>query len=241
MKLLQSITLIVCLFSITTSCAQWGKGKKVKGNGNITTESRSTSEYDGISVAGPMDFKLVEGNEGDITIEGDSNLIEFIVTELRDGKLVIKVEEGINLRPTKTIVITIPYESINAVSLAGSGDVKNSGTIKADSFDVSLAGSGDIDLRISTNSVESSIAGSGNLTLNGTTTNLKTNIAGSGDFNGTSLNSVNVSVEIAGSGDANVFCDGDLRVRIAGSGDVTYSGNPKSKDTKVAGSGSVSN
>ena len=34
---------------------------------------------------------------------------------------------------------------------------------------------------------------------------------------------------------------GELKVRVSGSGDVTYSGNPTNKDTKVSGSGSVSN
>ncbi|MCB0398908.1 MAG: DUF2807 domain-containing protein [Winogradskyella sp.] len=241
MKLLKSITLVVFLFSITTSCAQWGNWKKVKGDGNITTENRSTGEYDGLKSSGPMDFKLVQGKEGSITIEGDANLMEYIITEVRDGKLVVKVEDGINLRPSKTIVVTVPYESINSVSLAGSGDIENSGTIKADDFDVSLAGSGDIDLKISSNSVESSIAGSGNIQLTGTTKDLTTKIAGSGDFDGSDLDSVNVTAKITGSGSANVVCNGELKVRITGSGDVKYSGKPTNKDTKVTGSGSVSN
>ena len=44
-----------------------------------------------------------------------------------------------------------------------------------------------------------------------------------------------------GSGDVNVVCHGALNVKISGSGDVKYSGNPTSKDTNVSGSGSISN
>lgn len=241
MKALKSITVLVFLLSTTISCAQWGNNKKIKGDGNITTETRSTGSYDGLKAAGPMDFKLVQGTEGNITIKGDANLMEYIVTEVKDGKLVVKVENGKNLKPTQTIVVTVPYESIESVSLAGSGDIENSGTIKADAFEVSLAGSGDINLKIDTNSVESSIAGSGDIALNGTTTNLTTKITGSGDFNGKSLNSKNVTAKITGSGDASVVCNGELKARVTGSGDVSYSGKPTSKDTKVTGSGSVSN
>ena len=241
MKLLKSITLVVFLFSVTTSCAQWGKWKKVKGDGNITTENRSTGDYDGLKSAGPMNFKLVQGKEGNITIEGDANLMEYIVTKVEGGKLVVKVKDGINLRPTKTIIVTIPYESINSVSLAGSGDIENSGTIKSDHFDVSIAGSGDIELNISSNSVESSISGSGDIELSGSTKDLTTKVTGSGDFDGSDLDSTNVTAKITGSGGANVVCNGELKVRITGSGDVKYSGNPTNKDTKVTGSGSVSN
>ncbi|WP_431107657.1 head GIN domain-containing protein [Winogradskyella poriferorum] len=241
MKLLKSIMLVAFLFSVTTSCAQWGKWKKVKGDGNITTENRSTGDYDGLKSAGPMNFKLIQGKEGNITIEGDANLMEYIVTKVEDGKLVVKVKDGINLRPTKTIIVTIPYESINSVSLAGSGDIENSGTIKSDHFEVSIAGSGDIELNISSNSVESSISGSGDIELSGSTTDLMTKITGSGDFDGSDLDSTNVTAKITGSGGANVVCNGELKVRITGSGDVKYSGNPTNKDTKVTGSGSVSN
>ena len=237
MKLLKSLTVIALLLSLTTTQAQW---KKIKGDGNIITTTRNTGDYDGLKAAGPMDFKLVQGTEGKITIEGDTNLMEYIITEVKDGKLVVRSKKNVNLKPTKTIVVTVPYQSISSVSLAGSGDVENSGTIKADDFKVALAGSGDIDLKVDADSLESSIAGSGDIQLSGSTGSLETKIAGSGDFDGSSLDSKNVDVKIAGSGDVNVVCNGTLNVRISGSGDVKYSGNPTSKDTKVSGSGSIS-
>jgi hypothetical protein len=238
MKPLKSIALITLLLSTTLSCAQW---KKVKGNGDITTVSRSTSSYDGIKAAGPMDFILVPGSEGEISIKGDANLMEYIKTEVKDNKLVVKVKNGINLRPTKNIIITIPYKDISHVSLSGSGDVYNEGIIKADNFDVALAGSGDVTLNISAESTESSLAGSGDIVLKGSTTNLDTKIAGSGDFDGSRLESTNVNAAVSGSGDINIVCNGTLKARVSGSGDITYSGKPTSKDTKVSGSGDISN
>ncbi|MCT4629697.1 head GIN domain-containing protein [Winogradskyella sp.] len=238
MKLLKSITVIALMLSVSTACAQW---KKKKGDGNITTITRTTGDYEGLKAAGPMDFKLVQGKEGNITIKGDANLMEYIVTKIKDGKLIVKIKDGVNIRPTKTIVVTVPYESISSVSLAGSGDIDNSGTIKTDDFKVAIAGSGDINLNIESNTTESSIAGSGDIELRGSTKDLTAKIAGSGGFDGTNLDSINVSVKIAGSGDADVVCNGELNVRISGSGDVNYSGTPTSKNTKISGSGSVSN
>ena len=238
MKLLKSLPVVALLFNATTTQAQW---KRVKGDGNITTTSRNTGDYDGLNAAGPMDFKLVQGAEGLITIKGDSNLMEYIITEVIDGKLVVRSKKGINLKPTKSITVTVPYQSISSVSLAGSGDIENSGTIKSGDFKVTLAGSGDIDLNVDTDSLESGIAGSGDIQLSGSTGNLKTKVEGSGDFDGSKLDSKDVEVKISGSGDVNVVCHGALNVKISGSGDVKYSGNPTSKDTNVSGSGSISN
>ncbi|REG85975.1 head GIN domain-containing protein [Winogradskyella sediminis] len=240
MKLLQSITIITLLFSTTVASAQWGKHKKIKGDSHIITTTVSTGTYDAISAAGAMDFKLIEGTEGEISIKGDSNLISYIVTEVKQNTLHIKIKKGYNIKPSQTIVITIPYESISAISLAGSGDITNTGTIKTTTFKVALAGSGDIDLNVSAEEIESKIAGSGDIELKGITTQLSTVVAGSGDFDGDALKSTNVMAKISGSGDINVHCNGELTVKIAGSGDVKYSGQPTKKNTSISGSGSVS-
>ncbi len=243
MKTLKSITLPIFLLFTFVSSAQWGNGKRIKGNGEITTITRTTQDYNAVKVSGFMDVLLVAGNEGTITLKGESNLLEYVVTEVRDGTLIIKVKDGYNLKPNrmKSIEITATYESLDEISLAGSGDVSNEGTLNSSRLDVSLAGSGDIELHINTNDLECSIAGSGDITLKGSTTNLEVEIAGSGDFSGFNLDTINADVRIAGSGEANIVCNGNLKGRVSGSGDIRYNGNPKTKDTKVTGSGSVSN
>ncbi len=235
----KQILLIAVLLISTAGFAQWGK--KISGNGKMTTETRTTSDYDGISCAGSLDYVLVSGKEGKITLEGEENLLEYIVTEVKNGTLTVKVKDKINLKSSlnKTIKITIPFKDINAVSLAGSGDLWGEDTISASNLDVSLAGSGDIKLDIRATSVESSISGSGDITLSGKTTNLEASIAGSGDFEAFDLDSDNTEVSISGSGDAQVVSNTSIKGRVSGSGDIDFKGNPTKEDTKVSGSGSI--
>lgn len=237
------LTLVTLLFLNVSHAQWWESGEKIKGNGKVTTITRSTSDYDGISCAGPFDYILVAGTEGKISIEGEENLLKYIVTEVKNNKLQVKTEKNINLKPSsnKTIKITIPFKDIDNISLAGSGDLSNTDTVTSTDLKVSLAGSGDIVLTIETNSVKGSIAGSGDLTLKGNTNDLEANISGSGDFHGFDLQANNTEVSIAGSGDAKVVSNESLKARVSGSGDIVYKGNPKTEDSKVAGSGSISN
>jgi len=234
-----TILTFATLLSLSIVHAQWGE--KVKGNGNVTTITRTTSDYDGISCAGSFDYVLVAGTEGKITIEGEENLLEYVVTEVKNNKLVVKTEKNVNLRPSsgKTIKVTIPFKDIDNIALAGSGDMTNTDPITASDLKVSLAGSGDVVLTVETNSVKGSIAGSGDLTLKGNTNNLDASIAGSGDFHGFDLQANNTEVSVAGSGDAEVVSKETLKARIAGSGDIEFKGNPKKEDTKAVGSGSI--
>lgn len=235
----KTITLIALslMFISTINAQNWGN-KKIKGNGNVTTEVRNTEHYNGIKCAGSMDFVLVSGTEGKITIEGDSNLLEYIITEVKNENLIVKVKKGINISSSKAIRITIPFQDIDAISLAGDGDLKNKDVIKSNNLSVSLAGSGDIKLNVKTSTLKCAIAGSGDMTCNGDTNDLEVKVAGSGDFHGFDLQAENTIVSVAGSGDAKVVSNKTLTARVAGSGDIVYKGSPE-KDSKVAGSGSI--
>jgi hypothetical protein len=234
----RTILFMASLLFVITSNAQW---KKVKGNGNMVSITRSTSDYDGIKCAGSFDYILVEGTEGSIKIEGEENLLDNIITEVKNNYLIVKTKKGIHLKTSfnKDIKITIPFKEISSVSLSGSGDLWNEDMINSTNFDVALSGSGDVVLNLNATTVKGALSGSGDLTLKGNTTNLEASVAGSGDFHAFELQSNNTEVSVAGSGDAKVVSKETLKARVAGSGDIVYRGNPET-DTKVAGSGSIS-
>ena len=231
---------IVGLLSLSGN-AQWGK--TIKGNGNTVTIQRSTGEYDGVSLSGWFDVDLVSGNEGEITLKGEENLLEYIITEVKDGKLVIKTEKGINLKTSgwnSEIRITVPIESINSVSMAGSGDIVGKTKIKTDNFSTAMSGSGDITLDLDTTSISASMSGSGDITLSGSTVDFEATISGSGDIEAYDLDAENVNATVSGSADIQVTATKSIKARVSGSGDISYKGNPEKVDTKTSGSGDIS-
>ncbi|MGB6150663.1 MAG: head GIN domain-containing protein [Pricia sp.] len=231
---------LVVLF--TTSCAgQWGKG--IKGNGNTVSIDRSVGEYDEIAVAGWFDVDLVDGKEGELTIEGEENLLEYIVTEVKNGKLVIKQEKGVNLKPSNRnggIRITVPVERIDALYLSGSADIVGKTTIKTSKFETNMSGSGDITLDLETSSISASMSGSGDMNLSGKTTDFNATISGSGDIKAYDLIADKVEATVSGSADIKVTANKMLKARVSGSGDISYRGNPTKVDTKTSGSGDIS-
>lgn len=231
---------VLFLLTFNTHAQFWGNNT-IKGNGEVTTITRTTSNYNGVKCAGSFNFILVSGNEGKITIEGESNLIKHIITEVKNNQLIVKADNNISLRPSRknNITITIPIQEIAEVSLAGSGHLQNEEIIKSDALELQLAGSGDMKLSIESNSTIVKIAGSGYLNLIGNTKDLKIDLAGSGKLIGYQLNAYIVEASVAGSGEAYINCVDHLKAKVAGSGNILFKGNPKVENTKVAGSGSI--
>ena len=72
---------------MTVGHAQFWNYKKVTGNGNLTTKTIKTPTYDHIKSVGFMDIKLIQGNEGEITIKTDENIQEWIEIKVKKKHL----------------------------------------------------------------------------------------------------------------------------------------------------------
>lgn len=234
---------VIFCISITSANAQWwSSDKSIKGNGNVVTENRKTSDYDAVSLVGFMDVALVKGSEGNLTIEAESNLQEYITTEVKNGTLKISVEKGVNISPSrnKSIKVTVPFEDLEGAYLTGSGDIWTEDKITARDFSLSVTGSGDMNIEIEADEIDGKVTGSGDIQLIGTASELECNVTGSGDFDAYKLKANIVSAQVSGSGDIMVYAEKELNARIAGSGDIEYKGNPAKENFKTSGSGDIS-
>ena len=242
MKKLTLLIAVCTLFLAMNAQAQWSSKNKIKGNGNLITETRKTATYDQVKVAGFFDVDLVSGKEGVILLEGEGNLLPHVKIEVEGNVLKIFTDKNSNISTSngKTIRITVPFEVISAVELVGSGDVVSQHTIKAESFTAKLTGSGDLKLAVDAQSTAIILAGSGDIAITGTTESLMSKLSGSGDLTTTNLKAKIAQVTVAGSGDLTLFCSENLTARVTGSGSIKYKGNPEKRDTNVSGSGSIS-
>lgn len=242
---MKNLFLILAVSFIATTPAQcqwWGSNETVRGNGDMTSEKRNTTDYDEISLVGSMDVELVSGNEGNLTVEAESNLQEYITTEVNGGTLKISVEKGYNLKPSRNngIKVTVPFKDLSAVEVTGSGDVWNTSIINAKKFSTKVTGSGDIKLELEVEDLTGQVTGSGDILLSGKARDFDCKVTGSGDFKAYDLKAENVEATVMGSGDIQISANSSLKAKVMGSGDIKYKGNPKNQDFKTSGSGSVS-
>jgi hypothetical protein len=217
-----------------------GYAQRVKGNGKLIKKTRNVSSFSGVGVSGSFDVFLVEGNEGKIDLSVEENLEQYLVTEVKNGKLNIRWKKGMNINTSRDTEVTVHFKNLNSVALAGSGDIVSRDKIKTDNLDIAVAGSGDIKLELEAQSADAAVSGSGDIELSGTATEFEAAVAGSGDIEAYDLHTDKAELKISGSGTIQCTVEKELVGRISGSGDIKYKGNPRIEDIKVSGSGSVS-
>jgi Putative auto-transporter adhesin, head GIN domain len=237
---MKKLLTIAALFILLPFYSQnWWNKNTIKGNGVIKTETRNTSDYESISVSGSFEVQLTSGKEGNITVTGDENLLDIIITEVEGENLKIKFKTGSNVSYSKRILITVPVQEIEKLTLSGSGRISAENKLKSQNFSTTLSGSGKMNLVLDTQNLTSTLSGSGQLALQGTSENFDITISGSGKVNAKNFVSDTVTATISGSGNATVHSTETIKAVVSGSGQVNYAGNPKNIEEKVSGSGGI--
>lgn len=226
------------LLILLSSCSYMG-GKRVTGDGELSTQDRNVGELRGVEVTGSMQVIVSQGPTTTVRIEADRNLHSYIVTELDGDVLQVHPKRGYNLRPRAHIKIYVTAPQYHTLAITGSGKIQSASKITgAEKLKVDITGSGNIVADVDAPTVQTEITGSGSITLNGNTRTLGSEINGSGDVHGFNLLSEATEVEINGSGNAEVYASKQLNINIAGSGDVQYKGSP-TVNQSIAGSGKI--
>lgn len=230
-------TLVLAIACITTVSAQ--RNKKVKGSGNVVTIERNTSDYDGIQVGGFYEVELIEGSEGKITLEGEDNILEYIETKVRAGKLIIKSVDNMNLRASKKVLVIVPVQHIDHIRLSGSGKVIGKNTFDTNHLKIRASGSRNLDLALDLETLSITSSGSSRINLKGNSGDLEVTTSGSSIINAYELEVEEAKIVLSGSSKVRVTVTKGINARVSGSGNITYKGNPDKIDTKTSGSGKI--
>ena len=232
------LTMCFTVLSVTAHCQ---KIKEIKGNENIITTTRATSEYDQLEISGSFDVKLIAGKEGNITIKGDENIISYLKTEVKNDVLEIKMEKNTRIKYNykSSLEITIPFTKIDKITFTGSGNLKNEDKISNNTFQFVMEGSGNVNFVAEFKTLKIIKSGSGNLFVKGTASSVDVTTSGSGNANLFDLKSENANANLSGSGNINIYCNNSLQANTSGSGTINYKGNPENVNKNSVGSGGV--
>ena len=213
----------------------------ITGSDKTTEEIRKVADFSQIVVKGPFQVKLKESKKdtGNITLDGAENIIPYLqVTTTNDGMLVITLSDDVKLQPHKNneIKITVPYTTLNQITLIGSGKIAGKNTF-TNNIVARLDGAGSIDIRVKADRAEAIVLGSGNIMLDGRTDSLFCKVVGSGTIDAHYLRAYIVNAAISGPGSIEAESEKAIKGRISGSGTLTFTGDPKEQDFKKIGSG----
>ena len=229
------------------------------------TEIREVGAFDAISHSLPCKLYFSQADKQEVRVESTEEFAGKVITEVEEGTLKLKMEEGRYPKLILRVVISSP--DIESLQTHGSGDIVHEGALRVKGdLTVKTHGSGDIRMgTVEAGSFTAHSSGSGDIRLDGVTcADFSASVSGSGDLDFDRVDCAGFKVSTTGSGDISldsltakgkaeartsgsgeirlsaVAVDGDMELKTVGSGDIIVNGSCHDVQASTTGSGDIS-
>lgn len=192
----------------------------IRGNGIVEEEVRNVPAFNQLDISGTFNVFLSQGETESVTIEADSNIIPVIQTEVNDGRLSVKIENGVKISKSKKSSVYITINDINKLDFRGVGNLKCLTDLNLSIVDISNSGVGNMELTGSAQVCSIHNSGVGNLKAS--------------DFVVQKLTVSNVGV-----GNVEIHAVEELSMSNSGVGNVSYWGTASIKEINSSGVGKI--
>ncbi|UOQ54591.1 head GIN domain-containing protein [Hymenobacter cellulosivorans] len=238
MKNLFCLSLLTLTLGLTACDCDDVFPDKVTGSGPVVTENRTVANFSRLDLNVDAEVFLTQGPSQTVRVEAQQNILDVLQTNVSGEKLSIRYGR-VNVRRHEPVKVFIVTPSLSDVAVSGSGNVVGQSAWRTDNLDLSLSGSGGIELAVTgTQNLRTDISGSGKVRLAGDARRADVHISGSGAVEGYPLTVQQAEVSLSGSGSTYLTITQALNASISGSGKVYYRGRP-SVTAHTSGSGRV--
>ncbi|MBK7707558.1 MAG: DUF2807 domain-containing protein [Acidobacteria bacterium] len=183
----------------------------------FSTESRSEFGFQGINAGGALDLIVTVGERFSISVEGKTDLLKEVRTEVNDGILVIKSSNKVDSSNKPRLKISMP--ELRSLEIWGTSTV-------------SVTNIDSVSLRVQ-------VGGSSTASIGGKTEKIEVGATGSSEIEGVKMLCVRAVVQASGASKVTLSVSEELDAEALGASNVIYVGKPKSIKRNIVGAGEI--
>ena len=213
------VCMIICM-SCKMNISGWDSDQ-IEASDNVVTETYKLQPFEEVRMTcvGQVEIIQDESKDGTIELTAPDNYIELYKFESNDKELRVGFRKNnINIT-TKKVKIRV-YTS-DLIKLQNSG----AASISMDSLD--------------TDRLEIVNSGVGSISISGISDDVVIVNSGVGSINAENLKALNVKANVSGVGSITCYASERIEGKVSGVGSLKYAGNPKTKNNKRSGVGSI--
>lgn len=230
------------LFTLVLSILA-GIGIAADGNSD-KTENRNVSNFKAVKVSTGIDLYITMGTSEEVKIIADDEIIDDLITEVKDGTLKIYMKQSNSWfnwntgNQTRKAYVTV--KELQAIEASSGSDVKSENTLKGEDLKVRASSGSDVEIDVYYKNVWLDTSSGSDAKISGKTKNFSAEASSGSDIKAHELESVICKVSVSSGSDATVNVTDELYAKASSGADVRYSGNPHVKDIDESSGGDVS-
>lgn len=213
--------------------------KSIKGSGNITTENRTINEtFTGVDVSSAIELTLEQADKTEIVVEADDNLQNTIMTEVKDGKLIISSKPYFNIRNgTRKVLVKMPI--IDNVEASSASSVVSRNTLKGNQMYIKSSSAATINLSLEIDTINCKSSSGSTIKLKGMALKLETRASSGSSIKCFRLLANDVIADASSGATIQVHPVLSLKAEASSGASIDYDIVPKTISQKSSSGGSI--
>ena len=238
--ILTKFIVLTVIAILASSCNFNSNINSIRGNGNITTEKRTAEkDFKSIDVSYGIDVIVEQSENKSITVEADSNLQQYIKTEIENGVLVITSNQSYNSSKTPKITVKMPV--IEALQASSGSTIESANTLKGENITLNTSSAAEINVSIEADNISLDSSSGSNIIASGKALKLETSASSGSEINAKKLLVNNVISDVSSGASTNIHPIVSLKAEASSGGDINYDIIPKSIQKSISSGGSIDN
>ena len=202
-------------------------------------EERKISHFTKLEVSSAFKVVLTQGKTEKLVIDAGDVDMKQIITEVKGGKLNIRLKNATFDRRFSGITIYLTFNTLTYISVSGAVQLKGTNEMSFNDLEIEGSGASSISLNIAAKKLSCDLSGASTATLAGQTTKFDVEVSGASKLDAVSMKSKVCNVDVSGASTAKVNASEKLKVDGSGASSVRYSGNPAIVESDLSGAASM--
>ncbi|MDT8416211.1 MAG: head GIN domain-containing protein [Lutibacter sp.] len=242
MKTLVRITILISIYLTllftTTSCIFDGV-VGIKGSRNVVSEDRVIgSDFEIINVKQGINLLIIQGKPTDIRVEADDNIIDLLITEVKNNELNIYFEKNVNRAKARNVYLTT--DNISKIKASSGASVTSENTLQTTLLELDSSSGSTIKIHANAGEIRTKSSSGSSIKIYGKCNTFTANSSSGSTINAEELKTVNAKTEVSSGANINVNVTDKLTAKASSGGVIDYEGSPRDIDKQTSSGGNVS-
>lgn len=205
------------------------------------TEIRNVKSFNAIKVTAGIDLYLKMGSVEEVKVIADDDIIDNIITEVKDGTLRIYSKKtnwfSWSFNETRKVYVTV--KKLERIDASSGSDVRSENTLKGEDLKISASSGSNVSIDVIFKNIWLDTSSGSDAKLSGKVKIFYAEASSGSDVKAQNLESKICKVAVSSGSDATINVTDELYAKASSGADVRYYGNPGVKEINESSGGNI--
>jgi hypothetical protein len=232
--------ILLCLIGIVFFSCNENFNTGIQGSGNIIKEKRVvTVPFEKIVSSSGVTVIVEQGAPASLEVETDDNLLQYVITKIENGTLIVKIEKSINTQSPINVIVKMP--TIASLESSSGSTISSKNTLRGDGISLNTSSGGGIEAVVEYEKVYCESSSGSNITVSGKALNLQTSTSSGSEIDAEELAANEITSDASSGSFTKVKPIVKLKGTASSGSSINYYQKPRTLIKEESSGGSVSN